>query len=107
MSPNTNPIKCTKRRVLIDCHVVVHPWRSDLKIEEPYTLEKELKAKQSWAKRLEELFQNHPELGVRRVGVDGDYEDQCSHCGDTWHEDIDDNGVVRCDRCGNEVEVVR
>ncbi len=107
MSPNTNPTKCTKRRVLVDCRVVVHHWPSDFKIEEPYTIEKELQAKQRWAERLEAFFQEHLEMGVRRVAVEGEYETQCSHCGDTWHEDIDDNGVVRCDRCGNEVEVIR
>lgn len=102
-----SPIKCSKKRVLTDCKVVVSAWPSDLKIEEPHTIERELKAKKLFAWRLEQFFKDHLDLGVHYVRVDEEYEDQCSHCGDTWHEDIDSNGVVRCSSCGNEMEVER
>ncbi len=103
----SSSIKCFKKRVLVDCRVVVHPWPSDLKIAEPYTMENELTAKERFAKKLETHFQKHLELGVHSVAAECDFQDQCSHCGDAWHEDVDNNGVVRCARCGNEMEVVR
>lgn len=107
MRPNVNPIKCSKKRVLTECKVVVEAWPSDLKVKEPYSLEHEFDAKERYAEKLQAFFEHHLDMGVHNVHVECDYEEQCSHCGDTWHETVDNNGIVRCDRCGNEMEVER
>ena len=98
---------CTKKRVLIDCKVMIEPGANAYYVSPPFSMEKEALAKEKWAKEIEQFFRDHRHQDVNSVRVEREYSEVCSACGNGWEEMTGDNGETRCAYCGVEMEVVR
>lgn len=55
-----------------------------------------------WSADLRDFFRDHRSMDVNTIVVVPETEDQCSGCGRGW-EMWDDEGILRCAHCGEQV----